>query len=64
MDPLVLLVTVLSNVDVRLISKAYAAIAAMTTFMVLPVNLASVMHSDLSTLAVVRMEDVHVTLDT
>ena len=54
---------VLSNVDVRLISKAYAAIAAMTTFMVLPVNLASVMHSDLSTLAVVLMGDVHVTLD-
>ena len=55
---------VLSNVDVRLISKAYAAIPAMTTFMVLPVNLASVMHSDLSTLAVVLMGDVHVTLDT
>ena len=55
---------VLSNVDVRLISKAYAAIPAMTTFMVLPVNLANVMHSDRLTLAVLRMEDVHVTLDT
>ena len=62
---MVSLAIVLFNVDVRPTSKACAAIAAMISFMVsLPVNLANVMHSVRSTLVVVRMGDVHVTLDT
>ena len=65
MDQLVLLVIVLSNADVKPISKGFGVVAAMTSFMVfLPVNLANAIRMGQSTLAVLQMGDVLVMLDT
>ena len=65
MDHLVLLVIVLSNADVKPISKGLGVVAAMTSFLAFPpVNLANVILMDRSTLAALQMGDVLVTLDT
>ena len=65
MVQMVLLAIVVSNVDVKPISKGLNAIGAMTTFMVIqPVNLADAILMVRSTLAVLQMGDALVMLDT
>ena len=65
MDHLVLLVIVLSNADVRPITKGLSVVAAMTSFMAfLPVNLANVMYMDRPALTAVLMGDAVVMLVT
>ena len=65
MVQMVLLAKVVSNVNVKPISKGLDAIAAMTTFMVFqPVNLADAILMVRSTLAVLQMGDALVMLDT
>ena len=65
MVQMVLLAKVVSNVNVKPISKGLDAIAVMTSFMVfLPVNLANAILMDRLTLAVLQMGDVLVMLDT
>ena len=65
MDQLVLLVMMLSNADVKPISKGLGVVAAMTILMVFPpVNRANAILMDRLTLAVPQMGDVHVMLDT
>ena len=65
MDQLVLLVIVLSNADVRPITKGLSVVDAMTSLMAFPpVNLANVMHMDQSVLTAVVMGDAVVMLAT
>ena len=65
MDQLVLLVIVLSNADVKPISKGLGVVAAMTFLMVFPpVNRANVMQMDRPALTAVLMDDAVVMLVT
>ena len=65
MDQMVLLVIMLSNADVRPITKGLSVVAAMTSLMAfLPVNLANAMHMDRPALTAALMGDVVVMLVT
>ena len=65
MDQLVLLVIMLSNADVKPISKGLGVVAAMTSFLAFPpVNLANVMQMDRPALTAVLMDDAVVMLVT
>ena len=65
MDQMVLLVMMLSNADVKPISKGLGVVAAMTILMVFPpVNRANAILMDRSALGVPQMGHVLVTLDT